>query len=96
MGLSSILFWHTYLCLTPFPSHRLSPHRKERSVKRNLAILEKEGGRMRYEDFRRKGLFMGSGVVEAGCRVLIRQRLNQSGMFWTVNGANSIIALWNK
>ncbi len=49
---------------------------------------------MRYEDFRRKGLFMGSGVVEAGCRVLIGQRLNQSGMFWTVNGANSIIALW--
>ena len=48
---------------------------------------------MRYEDFRRKGLFMGSGVVEAGCRVLIGQRLNQSGMFWTVNGANSIIAL---
>ena len=42
---------------------------------------------MRYEDFRRKGLFMGSGVVEAGCRVLIGQRLNQSGMFWTVNGA---------
>jgi hypothetical protein len=46
---------------------------------------------MRYEDFRRKGLFMSSGVVEAGYRVLIGQRPNQSGMFWTVNGANSII-----
>ena len=42
---------------------------------------------------RQKGLFVGSGVLEAGCRTVVGQRLKQSGMHWTVKGANSIIAL---
>jgi len=49
--------------------------------------------RMRYDYFRSLGLCVGSGVVEAGCRVVIGQRLKQSGMFWSLNGANAIIAL---
>ena len=49
--------------------------------------------RMRYPDFRAKGLFVGSGVVEAGCKAVIGSRLKRSGMFWTVRGANAIIAL---
>jgi hypothetical protein len=49
--------------------------------------------RMRYPEFREKGLFVGSGVVEAGCKSVIGSRLNRSGMFWTVRGANAIIAL---
>lgn len=57
------------------------------------AYFEKNKERMCYEDFRKQGLFVGSGVVEAGCRNVIGQRLKQSGMHWTVKGANSIIAL---
>jgi hypothetical protein len=49
--------------------------------------------RMRYPTFRRQHLFIGSGVIEAGCRTVIGSRLKQSGMFWTVRGANSILAL---
>jgi hypothetical protein len=49
--------------------------------------------RMRYPAFREKGLFVGSGVVEAGCKSVIGSRLKRSGMFWTVRGANAIIAL---
>jgi hypothetical protein len=49
--------------------------------------------RMRYPDFRQNGLFVGSGVVEAGCKSVIGSRLKRSGMFWTVRGANAIIAL---
>lgn len=48
---------------------------------------------MRYPKFRRQHLFVGSGVIEAGCRTLIGSRLKQSGMFWTVRGANAILAL---
>ncbi|PIP08629.1 MAG: hypothetical protein COX51_03495 [Syntrophobacteraceae bacterium CG23_combo_of_CG06-09_8_20_14_all_50_8] len=33
--------------------------------------------------------------MEAGCRTVVGQRLKQSGMHWTVRGANSIIALIN-
>ena len=49
--------------------------------------------RMRYPPFRKQHLFVGSGVIEAGCKTVIGSRLKQSGMFWTVRGANSIIAL---
>jgi hypothetical protein len=49
--------------------------------------------RMRYPAFRAQGLFVGSGVVEAGCKTVIGSRLKRSGMFWTVRGANAIIAL---
>jgi hypothetical protein len=49
--------------------------------------------RMQYDRYRCEGLFVGSGVIEAGCRTVIGQRLKRSGMDWTVRGANSIIAL---
>ena len=49
--------------------------------------------RMRYPEFRRQNLFVGSGVIEAGCKTVIGSRLKQSGMFWTVRGANAMIAL---
>jgi hypothetical protein len=54
--------------------------------------FNKNTNRMRYPTFRRQGLFVGSGVIEAGCKTAIG-RLKQSGMFWTVRGANAIIAL---
>jgi len=62
-------------------------------LEREIGYFEKNRDRMRYNEFRRQGLFVGSGVVEAGCRTVIAQRLKQSGMHWTVKGANSIIAL---
>ena len=49
--------------------------------------------RMRYPTFRRQHLFVGSGVIEAGCKTVIGSRFKQSGMFWTVRGANAILAL---
>lgn len=49
--------------------------------------------RMRYPIFREQGLFVGSGVVEAGCKTVIGARLKRSGSFWSVEGANAIIAL---
>ena len=57
------------------------------------AYFERNAERMRYPEFRRQHLFVGSGVIEAGCKTVIGSRLKQSGMFWTVRGANAIIAL---
>ncbi len=73
----------------------LSPSTQEQEeiLKAEMAYFDKNKERMRYEDFRKQGLFVGSGVIEAGCRTVIGQRLKQSGMHWTVKGANSIIAL---
>jgi hypothetical protein len=55
--------------------------------------FERNRERMRYPAFLRQKLFVGSGVFEAGCRTVVAKRLKQSGMFWTVRGANAIIAL---
>lgn len=55
--------------------------------------FERNAERMRYPKFRRQHLFIGSGVIEAGGKTVIGCRLKQSGMFWTVRGANAIIAL---
>jgi hypothetical protein len=58
-----------------------------------LAYFETNAHRMRYEHFRSLGMFVGSGVVEAGCKAVIGQRLKLSGMRWTVPGAAGIATL---
>ena len=58
-----------------------------------IAYFEHNKDRMRYALFKAQGLFLGSGVIEAGCKTVIAQRLKQSGMEWTVRGANAVIAL---
>ena len=62
-------------------------------VRTESDYFERNAKRMRYPKFRRQHLFVGSGVIEAGCKTVIGSRLKQSGMFWTVQGANAIIAL---
>lgn len=49
--------------------------------------------RMRYSQFHAQGLCTSTGVVEAGCRVVVGTRLKRPGMHWTVRGADAIIAL---
>ena len=67
---------------------------KRRSLaKKELTYFQNNAHRMRYKEYRAQGFFVGSGVVEAGCKTVIGKRLKQSGMEWTVRGANSIIAL---
>jgi hypothetical protein len=74
---------------------RLRP--RGRKAKNAVAVaieyFQRNRERMRYGKFREAGLFIGSGVVEAGCKNVIGKRLKQSGMWWTVRGASSIIWL---
>jgi hypothetical protein len=58
-----------------------------------LGYFENNAPRMRYHWFRSRGLFVGSGVVESGCKAVIGQRLKLSGMRWTVAGADAITTL---
>jgi hypothetical protein len=74
--------------------------RQEAIDRGRLETVEKELGyfvgnvaRMQYGTFRKQGLFIGSGVIEAGCKTVIGSRCKQSGMFWTVPGAENILAL---
>jgi hypothetical protein len=58
-----------------------------------LGYFENNAPRMRYHWFRSRGLFVGSGAVESGCKAVIGQRLKLSGMHWTVAGADAITTL---
>ncbi|MEO8659836.1 MAG: ISKra4 family transposase [Bryobacteraceae bacterium] len=62
-------------------------------IRNEADYFERNAERMRYPSFRKQHLFVGSGVIEAGCKTVIGSRLKQSGMFWTVRGANAILAL---
>jgi len=62
-------------------------------IRTEADYFERNAERMRYPRFRRQHLFVGSGVIEAGCKTVVASRLKRSGMFWTVRGANAILAL---
>lgn len=61
-------------------------------VEEKLHYFVTNVSRMQYGTFRQKGLFIGSGVVEAGCKTVIGARCKQSGMFWRQQGAQNILA----
>lgn len=62
-------------------------------IRVEAGYFENNMERMCYPKFRDQHLFVGTGVIEAGCKALIGSRCKQSGMFWTVRGANAILAL---
>jgi len=63
------------------------------SVEKQLAYFTGNKKKMRYGLFRAVGLFIGSGVVEAGCKIIVENRLNGSGMRWIKKNAANVIAL---
>lgn len=67
--------------------------KSRKALIKQLHYFENNAEQMRYAEYREKKFFVGSGVVEAGCRTVIGERLKQSGMHWSVRGANAIIAL---
>ncbi len=72
---------------------KMLPHHGPR---RKMALCEmgyfkKNADRMMYKSFRKEGYFIGSGVIEAGCKSVVGKRTKQSGMFWKVTGAQNIL-----
>jgi len=66
---------------------------KDDEARKCIDYVEDNRARMRYPLFRAAGLCTSTGVVEAGCKVVIGTRCKRAGMHWTVSGANAIIAL---
>lgn len=48
---------------------------------------------MKYSDFVNHNFPIGSGVTEAACKVIVKQRLCNSGMKWKERGASAVISL---
>lgn len=62
------------------------------AMEKALNYFEHNVERMQYGSFRRRGFFIGSGVIEAGCKTVVGARCKQSGMFWSQTGAEKILA----
>jgi hypothetical protein len=62
-------------------------------IRTEADYFERNAERRRYPKFRGQHLFVGSGIIEAGCKTVVAFRLKRSGMFWSIRGANAILAL---
>jgi hypothetical protein len=61
--------------------------------KRAYRYLQERRQHLRYAEYRRRGLPIGSGVTEAACKTVYTQRLKLSGMRWKAAGAQAILRL---
>jgi hypothetical protein len=58
-----------------------------------LRYFTNHARRMRYHEFRRRGLMIGSGPVEAACKNVVGHRLKRAGMQWSHDGADHVLSL---
>lgn len=69
------------------------PRSKRKDMRKALKYFRENVDRMRYDQYMADGLFIGSGIVESGCKTVLGARLKQSGMFWSLKGAKGMIPL---
>ena len=72
-----------------YPKHQPLPD----PVHKAILYLFHNRWRLRYHLFRKAGYPIGSGTVESACKLVVQQRLKQSGMRWSRNGAQAMLAL---
>jgi len=66
---------------------------KKEIVKSSITYFKNHLHQMDYSKYKENHYPIGSGVIEAACKVIIKQRLCNSGMRWTDNGARTVLAL---
>ena len=62
-----------------------------KDLARICGYLEKNADRMRYDEYLRRGYPIATGVIEGACRHLVKDRMERSGMRWTLEGARSML-----
>ena len=64
-----------------------------RSMEKICNFLERNADRMRYDEYLAKGYPISTGFIEGACRHVIKDRMERSGMRWTVAGAQNMLYL---
>lgn len=83
----------------PAPLLRALRRRKPRTLAGQEALriernyFTKNRRRMHYPAYRARGMMIGSGPVEAGCKTVVCQRMKQAGMRWSNDGADAMLAV---
>lgn len=63
-----------------------------KAAEAEIPYFETHASRMTYRTFRRKGYFIGSGAIEGACRHIVAQRAKLSGMRWSCDGVENVMA----
>lgn len=66
---------------------------KPKTKIKELKYFRENVYRMKYDKYRAKGWFVGSGVIESGCKIVVGQRFKCSGMNWSERGAKPLLEL---
>ena len=72
--------------------HQLAGSRRK-TMESVITYLENNREHMRYDEYLKAGYPIGGGVAEGACRHLVKDRLEQTGMRWTVSGAQAMLHL---
>lgn len=64
---------------------------KKKTLTRICRYLEKNRDRMRYDEYLAAGYPIATGVIEGACRHLVKDRMERSGMRWTIAGAHAML-----
>jgi hypothetical protein len=66
---------------------------KRRTLQAVIRYYSNNRHHMRYDEYLAAGYPIGSGVAEGACRHLVKDRMELTGMRWTVNGAQAMLHL---
>jgi len=66
---------------------------KEKKLESDMGYFRSNMDRMNYGAFTASGIFVGSGVIEVGCKVIVGNRMKHAGMHWSKDHAEKMIAL---
>ena len=72
---------------------RALPRKEQKKLERICNYLDGNRHRMRYDEYLKAGYPIASGVIEGACRHLVKDRMERSGMRWTIDGAQAMLDL---
>ena len=64
---------------------------QRKEIDRVCGYFENNLHRMRYDEYLREGYPIATGVIEGACRHLVKDRMERSGMRWTLDGAQAML-----
>ena len=73
-------------------SKRRLSKKSKTTIQSAITYFENNRSRMRYGEYLREGYPIASGIIEGSCRLVVEDRLDRTGMRWSLDGALAMLA----